>query len=581
MAELGLLGRGCPVAGRAAHGPWGTRAGRRRSAVQNTLFDRNVLVGGLASHDVTVAPRRLLHWGQPRSPQEEPTMSHHPTPPRPDDGAAFSVDLREALDPLVMALDVGSTGSRGGLHDATGTPVRGYRHKIEHEFTTAADGTSVIDPDQVTEELAAVLDLVLADPALAGRVAGVALDTFASSLVGVGADGGAVTTCFTYADSRCAEQLAGLRGELDEPAALQRTGARLHTSYLAPRLRWLRETDPEAWERARRWMSLGEYVHLRLLGTARAGTATAAWTGMLDRRTGRWDEPLLLACGLDAEQFNPLADPHEPIPDVAASVAERWPVLEGAAWFAPVADGLSANLGTGGTDASTMVVSTATSGAARVLLHRIPERVPPGLWCYRVDGARCLLGGALNDVGRALAWLERTVALPEGTTLADVAAADVSGSTPVVLPFFTGERSTGWAGGARAVFAGVSASSTGADLARGVLEGVAVSYARVAEQLEDAAGGVERVVASGSASQDVPELLQLLADALGKPVARAEFKRATLRGTALLALESLAPDVERASPPCGPEHRPVPGRAEHYRTARARFEELYGAVVGS
>ena len=89
---------------------------------------------------------------------------------------------------------------------------------------------------------------------------------------------------------------------------------------------------------------------------------------------------------------------------------------------------------------------------------------------------------------------------------ASSATAPVSGSTPVVLPFFTGERSTGWAGGARAVFAGVSASSTGADLARGVLEGVAVSYARVAEQLEDAAGGVDRVVASGSASQDVPEI---------------------------------------------------------------------------
>lgn len=508
-------------------------------------------------------------------------MSHPSTPPRPDDGAAFSVELQDAVDPLVMALDVGSTACRGGLHDATGTPVRGYRHKIEHEFSTAADGTSVIDPDQVTEELTAILDLVLADPALAGRVAGVALDTFASSLVGVDDDGAAVTTCFTYADSRCVEQLAGLRAELDEPAALQRTGARLHTSYLAPRLRWLRETDPDAWERARRWMSVGEYVHLQLLGTARAGTATAAWTGMLDRRTGRWDEPLLLACGLDAAQLNPLADPHEPVPDVAASVAERWPVLEGAAWFAPVADGLSASLGTGGTDPSTMVVSAATSGAVRVLLHHVPERVPSGLWCYRVDARRCLLGGALNDVGRALAWLERTVALPEGTALADVAAADVSDATPVVLPFFTGERSTGWAGGARAVLADVSAASTGADLARGVLEGVAVSYARVAEQLEDAAGGVARVVASGSVSQDVPELLQLLADALGKPVSRAEYKRATLRGTALLALETLAPGVQRADPPRSAEHEPVPGRAEHYRTARARFEELYGAVVGS
>ncbi|MFC6256779.1 FGGY family carbohydrate kinase, partial [Kocuria oceani] len=230
-------------------------------------------------------------------------MSQHTTPPRPDDSTSFAVDLAEAVDPLVMALDVGSTGSRGGLHDATGTPVRGYRHKIEHEFSTGADGTSVIDPDQVTEELAGILDLVLADPALAGRVAGVALDTFASSLVGVGDDDEAITPCFTYADSRCAEQLAALRAELDEPSTLQRTGTRLHTSYLAPRLRWIRETDPRTWERARRWMSLGEYVHLRLLGTAHAGTATAAWTGLLDRRTGRWDEPLLLACGLDAEQL--------------------------------------------------------------------------------------------------------------------------------------------------------------------------------------------------------------------------------------------------------------------------------------
>ena len=233
-------------------------------------------------------------------------MSKHSAAPRPDDGADFSVGLDEAVDPLVMALDVGSTGSRGGLHDATGTPVRGYRDKIEHEFTTAGDGTSVIDPDQVTDEIAELLDRVLADPDLRGRVAGVALDTFASSLVGVGADDEAVTPCFTYADSRCAEQLAELRREVDEPAALQRTGARLHTSYLAPRLRWLRETDPDTWGRARRWMSLGEYVHLRLLGTARAGTSTAAWTGLLDRRTGQWDEQLLQLCELGAGSSTPL-----------------------------------------------------------------------------------------------------------------------------------------------------------------------------------------------------------------------------------------------------------------------------------
>ncbi|MFK9321551.1 hypothetical protein ACJEKN_25030, partial [Escherichia coli] len=85
-----------------------------------------------------------------------------------------------------------------------------------HEFTTASDGTSVMDPDQVVGEITEILDRVCDRPELAGRVGGVGLDSFASSLVGVDADGGAVTECFTYADSRCAPQLARLREELDE-----------------------------------------------------------------------------------------------------------------------------------------------------------------------------------------------------------------------------------------------------------------------------------------------------------------------------------------------------------------------------
>lgn len=39
-------------------------------------------------------------------------------------------------------------------------------------------------------------------------------------------------------------------------------------------------------------MSLGEYAYLKLIGTLAAGTSTAAWTGMLNRREGTWDAEL-------------------------------------------------------------------------------------------------------------------------------------------------------------------------------------------------------------------------------------------------------------------------------------------------
>src|SRR5215207_9000241 len=56
--------------------------------------------------------------------------------------AAGRVKLREAIDPLVLAVDVGSTASRGDVYDAAGRPVRGGREKVPHHFTTRDDGTS-------------------------------------------------------------------------------------------------------------------------------------------------------------------------------------------------------------------------------------------------------------------------------------------------------------------------------------------------------------------------------------------------------------------------------------------------------
>ena len=144
-----------------------------------------------------------------------------------------------------------------------------------------------------------------------------ALDTFASSLVGVGEDRRAWTPCFTYADSRCANQVVQLRRELDEMEVQQRTGCRLHTSYLTPRLRWLRDTAPDTFAAARQWMSLGEYVYLQLLGVTAAGTSTAAWTGMLDRRTGRWDPELL------ARTWGSGRSGHDEAGDAAGYCADR------------------------------------------------------------------------------------------------------------------------------------------------------------------------------------------------------------------------------------------------------------------
>src|SRR5699024_10663458 len=101
---------------------------------------------------------------------------------------------------------------------------------------------------------------VLTAGPLPGQVRAIGFDTFASSLVAVDASGAALTPCITYADTRCQPQIERLAATLDVDDLHERTGARLHSSYTAPRLAWLREEHPEVFARTERFMALGEYA---------------------------------------------------------------------------------------------------------------------------------------------------------------------------------------------------------------------------------------------------------------------------------------------------------------------------------
>lgn len=484
-------------------------------------------------------------------------------------------------EPLVLALDVGSTATRGALYDATGRSLK-PRVKTPHAFTTGPDGTSIIDPDQVVTEIIDLIDQ-LVQLAASREIGGVALDTFASSLVGVDAAGEALTPCFNYNDNRCADEVPGLRADADEDEVQARTGARFHASYLPARLRWLARTEPELFGRVRRWVSLGEYAHLKLLGEAAAGTSTAAWSGLLNRRSGQWDELALELSGISVQQLSPIAHPDQTSQPQPGSVAARkWPQLRKSAWFAPIGDGYAATRGVG-TGSGGAVISLATSGAMRMM---VPDPIgaagidlPPGLWSYRVDAEHSLVGGAVNDVGRATAWLRRELNLPSDAELESKLAQPPSHITPLILPFLTGERSTGWQGSARATFQQVSFATSALEIYRGTLEGIVWTFQRIADQIATIAGPVSTARVGGRVLAEAPGLLTVLADGLTMELVPVTAKRTTLLGTARIALDVVAPGIERVEVETGPARRADPTHAHFYDDRQHLLDELYQAAV--
>ena len=144
-----------------------------------------------------------------------------------------------------------------------------------------------------------------------------------------------------------------------------------------------------------------------------------------------------------------------------------------------------------------------------------------------------------------------------------------------LLPLLSGERGPGWSDRAGAAIEGMTAATTPLDLLRAGLEAVALRFALLDADLP----GEHLVVATGGGLARSPAWTQIIADALGRPVAHSAVAEGSSRGAAVLALEALGEQPGEA--PLGETYLPDPGATDAYRAALERQQALYERVITS
>ena len=493
------------------------------------------------------------------------------------------VALADARAPLVLALDVGTSSARAMIYDAAGRAVRGATARRAVRPRATPDGGVDVDADALIACTAAVLDALgrQAPEALDG-VRAVAAATFWHSLLGVDAHGQAITPVFLWADARSYAAAGALRETLDERAVHARTGCVLHWSYWPAKLRWLAETRPDLTWRVRRWLSFGEYLYLQLFGATHNSLSMASGTGLLDQHTHAWDPAVLAAIPLDPDLLASLSE--APLAGLRPGFAARWPALRALPWYPARGDGACSNVGCGCVTCDRFALMVGTSGALRVAWRAPDVTIPWGVWCYRIDAERFVMGGALNDGGNLFAWLDATLRLETEPELdAAVAALPPDGHGLTVLPFLAGERSPGWASVARGAVVGLTLATRPVDILRAGLEAVALRFALIADLLDAAVPGPQQLIATGGALLRSPTWTQIIADAVGRPLTLSAEGEASSRGAALLALEAQGaiPNVEAVPAALGAEFVPELARHARYQAALVRQQQLYQLLVAS
>ncbi|UVY84413.1 xylulokinase [Brachybacterium sp. NBEC-018] len=421
---------------------------------------------------------------------------------------------------LVLGIDSSTQSTKALLVDAATGEV------VEERRAAHPDGTEV-DP---RAWLAAVDEA--AGPLLE-RAEAVAVGGQQHGMVLLDGAGEVVRPALLWNDTRSAPQAAALIEEQGGAgASVGELGSLLVASFTSSKLRWVRDEEPEAAERARSVLLPHDYVSLHL---AAPGTepftdrGDASGTGYYSTAAEAWRPELAEAAigrSLDLPRL-----PGAPQEAMARTAG-------GAVIAAGTGDNMGAALGLG-QQPGDVSISIGTSGVCAMVSDVRPDD-PSGTVTGFADATGRFLpmtttinASRILEAGRALLGVTHE-------QLSALALASVPGAHGVsLLPYLEGERTPNRPD-ARGTLTGLTTSTTREDLARAYVEALLCSLADGVAALEQVTGvSPARVtlIGGGARSRAVQELAPAV---LGRPVTLAPDGEYVALGAARQAAWALA-----------------------------------------
>ncbi|WP_132461249.1 xylulokinase [Rhodovulum marinum] len=423
--------------------------------------------------------------------------------------------------------------------------------------------------EAVMEALRAELGARMAD------IAGIGLSGQMHGATLLAADDRVLAPCILWNDTRSAEQAARLDADPDFRAI---SGNIVFPGFTAPKLVWLKETDPALFARVARVLLPKDYLRLWLTGEHVSEMSDAAGTAWLDTGARDWSDRLLAASGMDRAQMPALVEGTAPSGGLRTELAARWGMRPGTVVAGGAGDNAASGVGLGTVAPGDGFVSLGTSGVLFAACDAYTPRPETAVhsFCHALPG-RWHQMGVMLSAASALAWFAGIAGATPARLIADLGE-QVGPPSPVTfLPYLSGERTPHNDPGLRAGFHGVSAGTTREDMTRAVLDGVAFALKDNLDALQAAGTRPARLLAvGGGARSDL--WLSIIAGVLGLAVDRpaagaggAAFGAARL---GLIAAERADPATICTPPPVARRFEPDPGLSGACAAAQARFQRL-------
>lgn len=422
---------------------------------------------------------------------------------------------------LLLGIDLGTSYFKVGLFDRDGA-LKGLG-RVAVAATAPADGRVELPAPAFWQRLKDGLAEALHQAAATPReIVGISYSSQANTFLLLDAADRELTPLVFWTDQRARPLEPGLAALGATPEFARRTGMTGLAPESAPaKCRWFARQQPDIWSRARRVLTVSDYLAFGLTGRPVGDASTAALTGLYDLSSRAWWPAALTRCGIGGHQLATPLLPGTPSGRTSGRAAELIGVPRGVPFAVGALDHHAAALGAGLGQVADASLSTGTVLAALIRT----ERVIPGPGCIHGPdiAGRNFYRLAYDPNGAGQLEEFRRLRAPELGIEELLRAAERAGAGP---EFASDELG-------RAV--------------NGILGGMAASHLRLLGRVAST-HPVRKVTATGGGARS-PYWLQLTANTLGVPVVAVASPERACLGAAMFAAAAagLWPDIDAAA----------------------------------
>jgi len=291
---------------------------------------------------------------------------------------------------LYIGIDLGTSAVKLLLIDEVGT-IKNIVSK-EYPLSFPNSGWSEQNPQHWYEQsIAGIKELI--EPFDKNQIGGISFGGQMHGLVVLAENDEIIRPAIIWNDGRTVKETEYLNNVIGKDKLSEYTANIAFAGFTAPKILWMRENEPENFDKINKIMLPKDYLAYKLSNTFCTDVSDASGMLLFDVKNKCWSKEMMDICGIQEEQLAQIFESYEVVGTLTPEVAKELGLSQNVKVIAGAGDNAAAAIGTGTVGDGVCNISLGTSGTVFIASEKFGVDENNALHSFaHADGKYHLMG---------------------------------------------------------------------------------------------------------------------------------------------------------------------------------------------